>query len=91
MKRYAAKRDQTEPEILRALARVGADYVCLDVIDLLVLFRGQLFLLECKTPSPGRKAGERTRSQNRLVERGWPVHFVTTAERALAVLLGTHP
>jgi len=84
VRHHGAKRDATEPEILRALARVGADYVCLDIVDVLVFFRGRLFLLECKS-----KGGRKTRNQKRLVERGWPVHFVMTAEQALAVLLGT--
>jgi hypothetical protein len=82
LKRYATKRDQSEPEILRAISAIGADYILLDAFDVLVLFRGAVFLLECKTPKKGRQ----TVNQKELVRRGWPLHFVTTPEQALTVI-----
>lgn len=81
MRRYAAKRDRTEPSILEALGSVGADYLLLDTVDVLVWFRGDLFLLECKTGK-----GRHTRSQDELVQRGWPVHFCSTPEQALKAI-----
>jgi hypothetical protein len=80
--RYAAKRDQSEHGILQALAKVGADYILLDAFDVLVLYRGSVHLLECKTPKKGRK----TVSQKELVSRGWPLHFVQTPEQALQAI-----
>ena len=80
--RYAAKRDQSEKSILQALAIVGADYILLDAFDVLVWYQGRIVLLECKTPKKGRK----TVSQKNLVERGWPLHFVTTPEQALKAI-----
>jgi hypothetical protein len=85
VKRYNARRDKNEPEILRALSAAGADYILLDPFDVLVLYRGRIVMLECKVPKKGRK----TVNQQILVDRGWPVHFVTTAEAALAAIGAT--
>lgn len=82
LKRYATRRDASEPSILRALSKVGADYILLDAFDVLVWFRGQLTMLECKTPKTGRK----TRNQQVLEQRGWPVRFVRTPEEALQAI-----
>ncbi len=79
--RRAAKRDDTERDILLALTAVGAEFLCLDVFDILVWFRGQLFMLECKT---GR--GRPTPSQARLERRGWPLHVVRSPVEALAAI-----
>ena len=73
----AAKRDATEHAILDALSDVGAQYLLLTAIDVLVLFRGKLMLLECKSPG-----GRRTETQDDLVSRGWPVRFVETPAEA---------
>lgn len=81
VKRFATRRDSTEPEILRALYDVGADYILLDPFDVLVLFRGNLTMLDCKSPK-----GKPTRNQTVLVERGWPLHYVRTAEQALVAI-----
>lgn len=81
LKRFATRRDATEPAILRALAKVGADYVLLDAFDVLVLFRGRLTMLDCKTAK-----GRPTRNQQVLVQRGWPLRFVKTEEEALQAI-----
>jgi hypothetical protein len=81
LKRWSMKRDGTEPEILDALHRVGADFIRLDAFDVLVLFRGQLTMLECKT-----RRGRATRNQTVLVQRGWPLRFVRTADEALQAI-----
>lgn len=50
MRRYAAKRDTSEPDIIAALEQVGAQVWPLDYpVDLLVRFREVWHLLECKT------------------------------------------
>ena len=79
--RYAAKRDATEPDILRALHAAGADYILLEPFDVLVLFRGRLIMLDCKT---GR--GRATRNQAGLLDRGWPLVFVRSPEDALRAI-----
>lgn len=84
IKRWATKRDGNESEILRALHRVGADYILLDAFDVLVLFRGRLTMLECKT-----KRGRATRNQDVLVQRGWPLVFVRSADEALSAIGAT--
>ena len=86
MKRYAAKRDETEPDILRALAAVGADYLLLDVVDVLCLYRGQVYMLECKTPQSKKGSVRKTKSQIDLTARGWPVYYVTSGESALQAI-----
>jgi hypothetical protein len=79
--RRAAKRDHTEPAILRAISRVGADYLLLEPFDALILFRGQLTMIECKTAE-----GRHTQTQDELVQRGWPLKFVVTPEDALQAI-----
>jgi len=81
LKRHATRRDQTEPAILRALAQVGADYIRLDAFDVLVWFRGALTMLDCKSAK-----GRRTRNQQVLVDRGWPLRFAKTPEEALRAI-----
>lgn len=49
LNRYAKRRDENEPEIVRALRDIGASIKRLDDIDLLVGWRGRNFLLEIKT------------------------------------------
>jgi hypothetical protein len=75
------RRDATEKAILRTLRQVGADYVLLDPFDVLVLFRGRLFMLDCKTAE-----GRATVRQRDLVARGWPLRFVVTEEETLKAL-----
>lgn len=79
--RRAAKRDLTEPAILEAWRAVGADYILLDPFDALVLFRGRLFMVDCKT---GR--GKPTTRQADLVKRGWPLQFANTPDQALTAI-----
>ena len=81
LKRFATKRDRNEPEILRALQRVGAEFIRLDPFDVLVLFRGRVTMLECKV-----KSGRATRNQQYLVARGWPLRFVRTPTEALEAI-----
>ncbi len=78
LKRYAARRDKTEPEIFRALRQVGADVLSLDKFDALILFRGQLYMIDAKVAK-----GKATKRQADLVKRGWPLRFVRTPEEAL--------
>lgn len=81
IKRFDARRDATEPAIVRALVQVGALVLRLDQFDLLVLFHGRLTMLDCKTAK-----GKPTASQLALIAAGWPLHFVVTVDDALRVL-----
>ena len=81
LKRYAAKRDQSEKAILQALKQVGADYLLLDKFDALVFYKGQLTMLEVKTGK-----GRITKSQQELADRGWPVQFVRDVDSALKAI-----
>ena len=81
LKRWAAKRDQNEGEIVAALRQVGAQVEILSgkgVCDLLVLHRGRLFLLEIKTSS-----GRTTAAQQHRSRLGWPVIEARTVIEAL--------
>lgn len=52
LNRYAAKRDQTETQIIEALRRIGATVYPLSdagLPDLIVGYRQKTYLLECKS------------------------------------------
>lgn len=53
----------------------------LNAFDLLVLFRGRLVMLDCKTVK-----GKPTKSQAALVAAGWPLRFVVTVDDALRAI-----
>ena len=79
---YARRTDTTQQIIVSALRRVGAKVVILNgVIDLLVWFRGKLYLLDTKS-----RGGRLTKRQQQLVDDGLPVHFPTSVDEALAVI-----
>ena len=63
LKRYAAKRDAIEKPIMDALQAIGATVHQLSddsIPDLLVGFRDETFLLECKTGKGKLTAGQET-------------------------------
>ena len=77
--RRAARVDQTQREIVRALERAGCQVKVIGLpFDLLVARAGHLYLLECKS-----KGGKLTAGQERDMALGWPVTVVWTAEHAL--------
>ena len=80
--RYDAQRDANEPEIVEALEAVGAKVMRLDEFDLLVAFRGKLYMLEVKTPT-----GRLNKKQAALF-RKWAGHIwiVRSAEGALRTI-----
>ncbi|MCP5007088.1 MAG: hypothetical protein GY941_24560 [Planctomycetes bacterium] len=52
--RHATKRDESEPEIVKALRQMGVTVYLLDTpVDLLLGFRNKTYLAECKTGSKG--------------------------------------
>jgi hypothetical protein len=85
--RRAARRDTTHAEVRDAFRDLGCLVLELNgAIDLLVLENGVLSLVDCKTPKS--KAGRitRTKTQQKLDAEGWPVIYVTSAERAVALV-----
>ena len=78
------KRDTNEREIIDALKCVGAKVIQLDRFDLLVNYKGKIFLIEVKS-----KAGKLTESQKELIDDGWPLNIVRTVEQAYNVI-GAH-
>ena len=88
LKRYGAKRDLNELEIVRGLQQIGCRVLRLDPVDLLCLYRGGLWLIEVKTPTSRTR---RTQQQKTLTEEGWPIHYVTSLPEAIAVVMGKSP
>ena len=79
--RRAAKRDISEPEIVSTLERCGFSVFRMDQpVDLLVGFRGQTYLVECKTGK-----GKLTVGQAQFIEqwRGHPVQVLRDAQEAM--------
>ena len=86
LNRYAKKRDISEPPIIEALERIGAEVWPLDYpCDLLVRFRQQWHLLEVKTPygkaGKARKDKRQEAQINFIEMTGTPI--VTTPMEAL--------
>ncbi len=78
------KRDANEGEIIDALRAVGAHVRSISapgLPDLLVLHRGVVTLMECKS-----RTGRATSAQERLSAEGWPVVVVRTPEAALQAI-----
>ena len=84
--RVAARRDENEPEIVRLLELVGARVWRLTKpFDLLVGFRGRLWLLEVKTDKGGLTE-EQQRDYDLCTADGLPIAIVRTAGEALRVI-----
>jgi Holliday junction resolvase len=86
IKRFDARRDEPERLIVKGLQAIGCQVLRIENPDLLILYRGQLWLIEVKSPT-----GRQTRIQRRLVESGWPIHTVQTLVEAVAVVMGKSP
>ena len=82
------ERDANEPEIIRALERIGASVIRMHTpVDLLCGFRGCNYLIEIKRPL-GPKGGKRGRDltpDQRVFFKVWhgKVHIVRTPTEAL--------
>jgi hypothetical protein len=101
MKRNA-KVDKNQPEIVKALKAHGAQVLLTHQIknafDILVGFRGELFIMEIKNPEYLPKAYDRERLEKQLSEGehkcmemfkkvGVPYHIVATKEEAFDIIL----
>ena len=84
LKRWNARRDQNEKAIVGALRAAGAQVAHLSekgLADLLVVYRGKLFMLEVKT-----KLGRATKAQEARSRSGWPVSTVRDEIAALSAI-----
>lgn len=78
-KRYANKRDANEGEVIDALEDAGCRVMKLNEFDLLVEYRGQVFMVEVKNP---KGKNTLTELQEELLEAGWPLKVVRSKEEA---------
>ena len=88
MKRYAARADANQAEIMRSLRAVGADVIYIGTpVDLLVGFRSENFLIEVKDSRKSPSQRKLTQAQVDFINR-WrgTVYVVTTAEEAIKVI-----
>jgi hypothetical protein len=81
LNRWNARRDQNEPDIVKALEKVGAEVIRLGKFDLLVLYKDKLFMLDAKTTQ-----GRTTKAQDALIKRGWPLRLVVDEIAALKAI-----
>jgi len=83
IRRHNAKRDGNEPGIIAALESMGCMVHRMDTpVDLLVLHRGTVHLVEVKA-----KRGTLTKDQRLFVE-GWPVTVLRSVDDAISFARG---
>ena len=94
--RRASKIDRTQPEIVAALRSVGASVQSLAAVgsgvpDLLIGWRGDTWLIECKDGSlpPSGQALTPDQVAWHAAWRGRPVWVVRSADEALAAMGAT--
>jgi hypothetical protein len=83
IRRHNAKRDGNEPGIIAALEAMGCIVHRMDTpVDLLVLHRGTVHLVEVKA-----KRGTLTKDQRSFV-KGWPVTVLRSVDDAISFARG---
>jgi hypothetical protein len=83
--RHAARTDDCQAEIVKALRAIGAAVYYLKLpLDLMVWHRGRYLLLECKDED-----GRITKTQAEFLET-WPgeIHIVRSPKEAIRAVLG---
>lgn len=80
--RRAAKVDSTARDLVQAARQMGAKVLILnDVIDAAVLVRGNIYLVDWKTPRGKRNPRMiRTHRQMELEAEGWPIRYIGTLD-----------
>lgn len=79
LRRFANKRDMTEKAIFGTLRALGVTVYPLNKpVDALCLYRGSIYLIECKT-----KRGKLTEAQEAFAA-AWPIHVLRTVDDAIA-------
>lgn len=85
MKRYAARADRNQAEIMAALKRIGADVLYIgSPVDLLVGYRGRNELLEVKDGTKPPSARALTTAEAEFINR-WrgTVYIVASVDEAI--------
>ena len=85
MPKYAAKRDATEPEIVKVLRSCGFSVYLLDTpVDAIVGFRGRTWLVEIKSGSKGyAKTLNKNQAEFVATWKGSPVVVLRDAQEAM--------
>lgn len=86
---HHGRRDDAEEAIVDALRSTGAvvrHLAGLDLPDLLCLFRGKVFMLECKTGKAKLRRGQELFRLVALHTAGVTIHVVHDATEALAAI-----
>jgi hypothetical protein len=79
--RFKAKRDASEPAIVKALEGMGVFVWRLDLpVDLLLIFRGRVLLAEVKTPGPNAK---RMQANQEKIMNLTTVHILRSPDDAI--------
>lgn len=84
--------DGNHSEMIDGLRAVGAKVADLSrmgggVPDLLVAFRGRIFLMEVKNPQSAYGRRGLSRKQRAFADQGWPVNVVTSVDEAVSLIL----
>jgi hypothetical protein len=88
--RRAARRDDNEQEIVKALRKAGAHVAYLDTpADLLVGYRGRTIILEVKDGNKPPSARKLTPNEQKFHDEwtGGALHIVTCTKEAIDVLM----
>lgn len=89
--RRAARRDANEGDIIKAMREAGAYVKVINdegLFDLLVSYRGETLLIECKDGAKPPSARRLTESEQKFHDE-WPgsdLYIVNSVEEALALL-----
>ncbi|MEY4720068.1 MAG: hypothetical protein RL563_2686 [Pseudomonadota bacterium] len=89
--RRAARRDDNEGEIVRALRECGAQVVYIDEpCDLIVGYKGRTILVEIKDGSKPPSARKLTPNEQKFHDEwtGGELHVITSVSQALDVIVG---
>lgn len=79
LRRFANKRDQNEPEIVRELRNMGCLVELMDKpVDLLICINGKNYLAEVKMPK-----GKLTDEQSAFIARGFEVWILRDVQDAI--------
>jgi hypothetical protein len=85
---YARKVDATHASIRHALRACGCEVKDVShfpgFVDLLVIKRGRLHLVEAKTPQNKSGRIEKTKAQLELEQRGFSIVYISSVEQAIA-------
>lgn len=83
LNRYAKRRDDNEPEIIKALEAIGCDVEQLDrPVDLVVKLASRIRFIEVKNPDGFNRE---EKGQVEFLEK-WPGGFARSAEEAIRIM-----